>query len=121
MWLEFEDQDSFWLLVKREKDAKPIKVKLDLRIVPASEAKGQKVGEARTEPNHSPELPKPAGRLQLSANPYAMLQQLVGPEILDTCTKYLSMIICLSICFMMAPVVLGDIVSKVILSLFGLG
>ena len=73
LWLEFEDQDSFWLLVKREKDTKPIKIKLDLRIVPASEAKGQNVGEARTEPNHSPELPKPAGRLQLSANPYAML------------------------------------------------
>ena len=38
LWLEFDDQDSFWLLVKREEDSKPIRVRLDLRIVPSGEA-----------------------------------------------------------------------------------
>lgn len=52
--LEFHDDDSFWISVKRADDPKPVKIRLDLRVFPGLDAQNQKVGEARTEPNHSP-------------------------------------------------------------------
>ena len=36
-------------------------------------AEKNKVGDARQEPNHSPFLPPPVGRLSLSLNPFKML------------------------------------------------
>jgi len=61
--LEFEDEDSFWLSIKRPDDPKPIKIRLDLRVFPGLDAQNQKVGEARLEPNHSPALAKPEGHI----------------------------------------------------------
>lgn len=45
-------------------------------------AEANKVGTAREEPNHSPYLPPPVGRLQLTFNPWKMFTQLIGPEVL---------------------------------------
>ena len=36
-------------------------------------ADANKVGDARSEPNHSPFLPNPTGRLEFSMNPIKML------------------------------------------------
>ena len=46
---------------------------------PISSAERNHVGVARKEPNHSPFLPPPVGRLNLSLNPFKMLSQFVGP------------------------------------------
>jgi len=52
---------------------KPIKVYVDLRVVPGDYAETNKVGAARGDPNVEPTLPPPVGRFQLSLNPFKML------------------------------------------------
>jgi hypothetical protein len=48
-------------------------VRLDIRILPGIEAINQRVGTARSEPNHSPKLDNPLGRMSLSLDPIKML------------------------------------------------
>ena len=69
--LEFRDDDSFCLTTY--KDGKPIKIRIDLRIMPAHVAKKREVGEGRENPNMEPYLPPPVGRISFSLNPFKML------------------------------------------------
>ena len=69
--LEFRDDDSFTLT--SYKDGKPIKIRIDLRIMPAFQAEKRKVGEGRENPNMEPYLPPPVGRISFSLNPFKML------------------------------------------------
>jgi hypothetical protein len=46
--IQYEDEDSFWLSVKRDADSKPIKVRIDVRMIPGLDAKSQKLGNARS-------------------------------------------------------------------------
>jgi Ca2+-dependent lipid-binding protein len=76
--LEFEDDDSFWVPCKgRDEKTREFKnngfVRISVTVLPKEQAEANKVGEARTEPNHSPYLPAPTGRLSLSLNPFSML------------------------------------------------
>ena len=61
--IEFFDDDSFWLSIKRAEDSKPIRLRLDIRVLPGAEAMNQRVGSARSDPNHSPKLDPPIGRM----------------------------------------------------------
>ena len=70
--IEFKDDDTF-LLSTPDKDGKPIKLRLDLRIYPIVTAKNMVVGDGRNEPNMSPHLPPPVGRIEFSLNPFKML------------------------------------------------
>ena len=76
--IEFEDEDSFWVPC-RGRDAKTGEIKengfvrISVTILPKDMADANKVGDARSEPNHSPFLPKPEGRLEFSLNPFKML------------------------------------------------
>ena len=96
-------------------------MRIDLRIISEVEAKTQMVGTGRSEPNNSPELKEPYGRIKLSANPLNMLGQLVGEEFRQKCRQYFAMIFCLVICVMMLPMVLSDLTSKLLLKMIGLG
>ena len=69
--LEFNNKDNFTLTAF--KDGKPIKIRLDLRILPIAEAEKRKVGEGRENPNVEPHLPPPVGRITFSLNPFTML------------------------------------------------
>ena len=69
--LEFNNKDNFTLTAY--KDGKPIKIRLDLRILPIAEAEKRKVGEGRENPNVEPYLPAPVGRITFSLNPFTML------------------------------------------------
>jgi len=72
--LEWEDEDSFWLSTPNPKEGKkPIKLRVDIRVLPEKLVQACKVGAARGEPNNSPDLPPPVGRLKFSLNPFAML------------------------------------------------
>jgi len=119
--LEFRDDDSFWLSVKRADGEKPIRLLVDLRLIPGINAKNQPVGTARSEPNHSPQLKEPWGRIQMSMNPLSMLAQLVSPELRDKCYAYMGTILCLTLLVVLLPLIASDLASKLILSLFGLG
>jgi hypothetical protein len=68
-----DDKDSFWLVQKIKGQDDPVKIRLDLRMLPTNVSKGCKVGEGRNEPNNSPYLPGPIGRMEFSLNPFKML------------------------------------------------
>lgn len=69
--LEFTSEDTFMLTTY--KDGKPIKLRIDLRVMPLEVAKKRSVGEGRENPNNEPFLPPPAGRISFSLNPFTML------------------------------------------------
>jgi hypothetical protein len=69
---EFYDEDSFFVDTV-DKDGKSAgKVRIGLSVYPGEMAKSNPVGLGRTEPNHSPFLPPPVGRLSFSFNPITM-------------------------------------------------
>ena len=71
--IEFYDEDSFFINTF-DKDGKPSgKVRIGVNITPGELAKSNPVGLGRSEPNHSPFLPPPIGRISLTLNPFAML------------------------------------------------
>jgi hypothetical protein len=117
--IQFKDDDSF-ILTTRDKDGKPVKVRLDLRILPKDIADKMPVGEARQEPNNGPHLPPPVGRIQFSLNPFKMLAQLVGPEFLAKIYGIACVLICCGLCILMLPMLLSNFTSAIVLRIFGL-
>ena len=69
------------------------------------------VGKARDNPNHSPTLPQPEGRITLSLNPFDMYKQLIGPEVRAKICRWLIVIICLALCVSIGPTFLGSLLS----------
>ena len=58
-----------WMTVERGR------VLISIDIVPKEQAEAEPVGGGRAEPNRNPYLPKPAGRMRLSLNPFDMCYQ----------------------------------------------
>ena len=48
-------------------------MRIGINITPGEMAKSNPVGNGRTEPNQSPYLPPPVGRISFSLNPFSML------------------------------------------------
>ena len=73
--IEFVDGDdmTFTLSTTEGSSGKPIKICLNLDLVPGHEAKCNPLGEARTDKNMDPYLGPPVGRLSMSFNPCTML------------------------------------------------
>ena len=76
--LTFKDADSFWVdVIGMDDDTGEPKVhgkiRMRIDIYPKAQAENNKVGTARQEPNHSPFLPPPIGRISFSLNPFKML------------------------------------------------
>lgn len=94
------------------------KVRIGLNITPGELAKANPVGHGRTEPNHSPFLPPPVGRLSFSLNPFTMLSQLVGPAVLRKIYMYCCLGLCAAFCIMLFPLVFSDLLSQAILAIF---
>lgn len=67
------------------------KLALSIQIVPEAEAKDLPVGVGRNDPNMNPYLPPPVGRMKMSANPFLMAKELVGPK---TCLKLCCLFCC---------------------------
>ena len=123
--LEFDKKDKsrFWLNLKM-KDPKTNKivprgrVKVQVDVLPASVATKNPVGKARDNPNHSPTLPQPEGRFELSLNPLKMYQQMIGPEIRAKIRNYLILAVCCFLCLYMIPGILSTIIGQGIGKLF---
>ena len=107
--LKFRDDDTFYLITKRE--GKEISVRVDLRILPGAAAKATEVGKARTEPNMEPYLPPPVGRLQFSLNPFSMLAQLMGKEFAAKIMSLVLFIACIALCVAMAPMIFSNLIA----------
>lgn len=118
--LQFEDEDSFWLSIRRHENEKPIRIRIDVRILPGLDAKHQSVGAARSEPNHSPSLVEPYGRFKFSMNPLDMIGNLMGPEIKYKVMAYCGTIVCVVVLFLCLPIIFSDLISKLVLKMLGL-
>ncbi|CAN0018406.1 unnamed protein product [Choristocarpus tenellus] len=54
---------------------------IGVQICPMSLAELMPVGTGRSDPNNSPFLPPPTGRLKFGWNPFSVLSQLLGPRL----------------------------------------
>jgi len=119
--LEFdkEDENKFYLTLYT-KDAKTGnlekagKVGMKVDILPISHAEKNPVGKARDNPNHSPTLPAPQGRLELSLNPVKMLMQMVGPALRRKIIMYCFCALCCALFIMILPNILGGLIVALI-------
>jgi hypothetical protein len=120
--IEFDKEypDSFWLVQKIDGQDEPVKIRLDLRLLPAHLAKGCKVGEARSEPNNSPKLPEPVGRMEFSFNPFKMLSQLLGPGSTGKLAGVCCCVACCALCISLLPLIMGNMASTLINKMVGL-
>lgn len=118
---EWKDDNSFYLPLISKKDGKDVnqgKVRIQIDIVDAEYADKNKVGSARDDPNHSPFLPPPTGRLSFSLNPCTMFKQMVGPavrrKIYCYCCIALCCGLCLTLCIFVVPSVVGNLITNLI-------
>jgi hypothetical protein len=88
-------------------------------VVTLYRAEANKVGDARSEPNHSPTLPPPEGRIKLTANPFEMALQMVGPAQRKMIIKWFLCGICLFLCAMLLPLIAGNLLTEGINWLIG--
>lgn len=119
--VEFDpkDESRFWMtMLAKDPETGAIKqhgkVKVQIDVLPADQADKNKVGKAREEPNHSPSLPQPEGRISLSLNPIKMFNQLVGPEVRRKIYLMLCTAVCLILCAAVAPNIIGNLVTEFI-------
>lgn len=118
-WVENADE-QFWLPVTaKDKDGKIEyngHVRCQMDIMPKDYAEKNKVGSARDEPNISPFLPPPVGRLSFSLNPFKMFEQLVGPamrrKIYFWCCVVLCSGLCVTLVVFLFPIVIGNVISS---------
>ena len=110
--------EKFWVQCLKRKDdgtvANAGKVLISLELIPQVKADSSKVGEGRSEPNVNPVMPGPYGRFKFSLNPFAMLTQLVGPDVkFKICCLLCCILLCLMLAFMI-PFVLANGVSRLL-------
>ena len=79
--LSYENEESFWVELKDKDGNINGKMRIQIDVVPKDKAVMYPNGEGRSEPNHSPYLPPPVGRIQWSLNPWKMLNQCVSPAV----------------------------------------
>ena len=94
------------------------KVKVQIDVLPVAAAEKNPVGKARKDPNHSPTLPMPEGRITLSLNPWKMWQQMLGPAVRRKICLALCCILCLVLCLSMIPTMGANFVGWVLGSLW---
>ena len=119
--LEFDSDDSsrFWMQMRhknpkthREETRGMCKIQVD--VLPLEMAEKNPVGKARDEPNHSPKLPEPEGRITLSLNPFDMYKQLIGPEIRRKICMYIICIACLALYIALIPTFGGSVIANML-------
>jgi len=90
-------EDAEWVKMTKTHHSKGGKLEpmgecaFSVEILPKEMADADPVGKGRSEPNHSPFLPPPTGRLQFSINPFRMAYELLGPAL---CIKIAGTLIC---------------------------
>ncbi len=120
--LDFEDDESFWINCMGQNDKKELvingRVQISINVTPIEMAKSNPVGTGRSEPNHSPFLPPPVGRIKFSLNPIANLMQLVGPALRRKIYMYCCLAVCCALCIALFPLIISNVVSQGITKMF---
>lgn len=73
---DWYDRESFWIPLYEKEGLKKTngQVRIGISIVTKEESKENPIGKGRSEPNQSPYLAAPEGRIELSLNPLKMLR-----------------------------------------------
>lgn len=113
------DANKFWmkLINKDPKTGKMVKcgkVAIRVDVLPQEMADKNPVGKARDTPNHSPQLPQPQGRLELTLNPMKLLMQFIPPSVRRKLIMIACCILCLMLCAFMLPNILGGLIVNAI-------
>jgi hypothetical protein len=123
--IKWKDDTSFWVDCKRKNDKGEMelggKVRLSIDILPMDKAAANEVGAARNEPNHSPFCPPPIGRISFSMNPIKMIMQLVGPSVRRKIYCACCLIVCCALFIALAPIIIGNLFSRLFEKAVGLG
>jgi len=113
-----EDSRKFWVnMVSKDEKGKRVvqgRLKISIDIMSKKDADLNPVGEAQSEPNCNPFLPKPFGRIEFSLNPLKMLSQLIGPALRRKLYCYCVAILCCALCVMMAPMIFSNLFVNLI-------
>jgi hypothetical protein len=83
--------------------------------MPKSHAVKYPQGPGRQEPNNDPFLPPPEGRIKLSINPIDMLKQIIPPKVWAKLFSILLGVACCALCVMMLPMIVSNVITKVII------
>lgn len=113
-----DEPRQFWVDLTAKGDKGELKIggrlKLQIDIISKKEALLNPVGEAQSEPNINPFLPKPFGRIEFSLNPFKMLNQLIGPALRRKIYCCCCFVICCALCVMMAPMIFSNMISSLL-------
>lgn len=67
-----------------------------------------------------PYLSPPVGRISFSLNPFTMLKQLIGAELLAKISGMLCVLLCCVMLVAMLPIIFSNFVSTLTMKMFGL-
>ncbi|OQS02130.1 hypothetical protein THRCLA_05475 [Thraustotheca clavata] len=109
LW-DTDPTDSTWIKMERFNRETNVKepmgaVCISMELMPKEKAKVQTVGFGRSDPNNSPFLPPPAGRLKFSMNPFYVFNELLGPRICRRVMCVLVFIACGVFMYFAGPIV----------------
>lgn len=108
LWDDDDPPDAKWIKIESVDHKTHARnymgeVCVSMELVPLERAKQMPVGNGRSNPNNSPYLPPPAGRLSFSLNPFKVFNDLLGPSI---CNRILCCLCCVGfmvIIYFLAP------------------
>ena len=96
------DETAQWLRLtykdqKRHRVVARGSIAISVEILPKEDADNRPAGAGISEPNQNPTLPPRTGRMALSTNPFAVLQELFGPR----CVMIFCCCFCLCVFFVL--------------------
>jgi len=88
---------------------------MSIAIIPKDICDKKPQGVGRQEPNSDPFCPEPEGRIKMSMNPIEMIGQFLTPELKAKIVCFFLAGACCFLCVMMAPMIMSNIVTKIII------
>jgi len=73
-------------------------IRMLIDVVPVKIAEESPVGGAQDDPNNSPYLPPPIGRISFTLNPWKLFNMLLGPKARRAIKKWFCYVFCLALC-----------------------
>ena len=69
------------------------------------------MGQGRADPNHSPFLPAPEGRIKLAMNPFNFVHQVLGEQLCNKAMKFVCLFLCITFILGLAPSIVANLIT----------
>lgn len=118
--IDWEEDDKFWVPIKRYNEEADVYIGsgyilCSVSIMPTAIAAKNTQGDGRSEPNNDPAMPAPVGRIEFTLNPFKMLSQLLGDDIMIRVYMCLLSAACCTLVVLMFPMIISNLISSMIL------